>query len=174
MLQLDQVTSAPKDVKVSIKTAVWIAIMVVNYKREGPMEHSYSYVNIQQSWRPSEADLGHTLSSLPSIQAFHFLRVRSHDGRKLPMTATSWSGKVHFFPGNCSESKLTRSATLCVCAGAPLIFVILVGWWGNRLVCSFVRNFDGVSSKMITILVWLVGELSRYKSYDVPRFDFKN
>ena len=78
-----QVSSAPSALKVSIRTAVWMAVRVVISIRRtlGPRRATYSCEGSQRFLHPSTvARLGiWPLSS--SVQAFHALRARSPAGR---------------------------------------------------------------------------------------------
>lgn len=60
----DQVTSAPRDVSVSIRTAVCIAIDHEHCNGSSP-NTSYSCVDIPRYGHPSMADLVRTLSAWP-------------------------------------------------------------------------------------------------------------
>ena len=66
------------------------------------------------------ADPKHTFLSLPSVRAFHSRPAQSPDDQKPPATR----GKVSAYDGKSEFSEgRTRSATLCLVAGAPPILL---------------------------------------------------
>ncbi len=79
------------------------------------------------------ADLEHTLFLLPSDQASHSRRVRSHDARRQPETESREQSAIRFsFTNEWLYNPLTMSATLDLWAGAPLM-VTYLGKVSNKI-----------------------------------------
>ena len=84
------------------------------------------------------ADPKHTFLSWPSVQAFHSLPAQSPDDQKPPATR----GKISTHNGNREYSVgRTRSATLCLVAGAPPILLSM-----NRLLAERLTNTKTIDS----------------------------
>ena len=136
ILQLDHVTSAPREVSVSMRTAVWMAVIIIRNDHSCCINaFSYSYGDILQYVHLSKAGRRRIFALLPSNPASHFRQVRSPGAQRLPRTE---GDTCQICISQRWRLRLTMSATLNLVAGAPPMV-----WWRNRLNDQLVNVSNG-------------------------------
>lgn len=112
MLQDDQVTSAPRAVSVSMRTAVWMARHEKVSKRNFnplPLREPYSCGDTQQCERPSRVDQRHIWHAFASNQAFPRTKIRTILRSIHPFYL---GGNLHSQPTQSHDDRTPRGTNL--------------------------------------------------------------